>query len=602
LGRYEDAINLSENAYKMSESHKNSLQMFNSLFVKIKVLLDIFEIDEAYELANQLEKLFGSLKNMSSAKLMIKEAELAYIMGRAYSDHHEFKKAEEFFKKSLTFREKIGDKAKISQVLLWLGQNLKHQGELIHSLKYFEQCLAVEEICLLDKCYALAYLADSHMIKGELVQALKYNKDWQNVAEIINLKALTANSLSQAGNIYRLKGDLNKALEYFERSLMLIEKTGVIIGRPAIFTALIEINISKGSSETAKDYLKRFEQYVKKVKGTPAHKSQLNQQLNYCNAMILKSSTNLRDRVKAELLLKNIMVSDSWAIYAQWKPLGVIVQLCELLLIEFRRSNDLEILDEIKPLTKQLKALAESQNSFSGLAEVHLLEAKLALIQTNMGEARRLLTLAQKIADDNGLGLLAQKISIEHDTLLEQLDVWEELKVKKTPISERIDAVSIEEVMERMLNKKAVEPSKISDEQPILLMVIAEGGVLLFSYPFSEEWKHNDELLGSFMSAFTSFSDEFFSEELDRVKFGQYIVLMKTIPNFSICYVFKGQSYLAKQKLAHFTSRIQNNQSITKTLDNFYKKSQVIEIKDFPFLEAFITEIFTSTDQISDNL
>lgn len=31
-----------------------------------------------------------------------------------------------------------------------------------------------------------------------------------------------------------------------------------------------------------------------------------------------------------------------------------------------------------------------------------------------------------------------------------------------------------------------------------------------------------------------------------------------------------------------------------QTLDKFYETSQIIELKDFPFLEGFITEIFTS--------
>ena len=119
-----------------------------------------------------------------------------------------------------------------------------------------------------------------------------------------------------------------------------------------------------------------------------------------------------------------------------------------------------------------------------------------------------------------------------------------------------------------------------------------EGGVLIFSYPFTDEWKRDSELFGSFLSAFTSFSDEYFSEGLDRAKFGQYTVLMKPLETFSVCYLFKGQSYPAKQKLLQFTENIQNTEPVMKTLKKFYKTSQMLELKDFPFLEAFITDIF----------
>ncbi|MHA2280665.1 MAG: hypothetical protein ACXAC5_07425, partial [Promethearchaeota archaeon] len=104
-----------------------------------------------------------------------------------------------------------------------------------------------------------------------------------------------------------------------------------------------------------------------------------------------------------------------------------------------------------------------------------------------------------------------------------------------------------------------------------------------------------------FLNAFMSFSTEFFSEGLDRVKFGQYTVLMENLANFSICYLFKGQTYLAKQKLAYFTQRLQNNSSILDTINKFYETSQVIELNDFPFLEIFITEIFNKYNEKEKN-
>ncbi|MHA2130309.1 MAG: hypothetical protein ACW99L_10085, partial [Promethearchaeota archaeon] len=58
------------------------------------------------------------------------------------------------------------------------------------------------------------------------------------------------------------------------------------------------------------------------------------------------------------------------------------------------------------------------------------------------------------------------------------------------------------------------------------------------------------------------------------------------------CYLFKGQTYLAKQKLTRFTEGIQTNTSIMETLNKYYQASQIIELKDFPFLEVFIKDVF----------
>ncbi len=70
---------------------------------------------------------------------------------------------------------------------------------------------------------------------------------------------------------------------------------------------------------------------------------------------------------------------------------------------------------------------------------------------------------------------------------------------------------------------------------------------------------------------------------------------MQSVGPFSICYLFKGQTYPATQKLTRFTEQIQNITSIWQTLEKFYKTSQVLELKDNPSLESLITEIFINT-------
>jgi len=123
-------------------------------------------------------------------------------------------------------------------------------------------------------------------------------------------------------------------------------------------------------------------------------------------------------------------------------------------------------------------------------------------------------------------------------------------------------------------------------------MIIAEGGILLFSYPFTDEWERDNDLFNSFLSAFTSFSDEFFSKGLDRVKFGDDTLLIQSVESFSICYLFKGQTYPAKQKLDNFVESVQKSTSIWETLKTFYKTSQVVNVNDIPQIENLLTSIF----------
>ncbi|MHA2269913.1 MAG: hypothetical protein ACXAB8_19125 [Promethearchaeota archaeon] len=154
-----------------------------------------------------------------------------------------------------------------------------------------------------------------------------------------------------------------------------------------------------------------------------------------------------------------------------------------------------------------------------------MLQGQISLLQMNMGDARRYLTQAQDIAESHGLQLLARAISNEHDKLLEQLNKWETLKNTQAPISERMNLTLLDDTVDRMQGRLAVNPPELSDESPLLLLIISEGGVLTFSYPFVNEWNRDNELFGSFISAFSSISDEYFSEGLD-----QYAIYSKDKP------------------------------------------------------------------------
>ena len=69
---------------------------------------------------------------------------------------------------------------------------------------------------------------------------------------------------------------------------------------------------------------------------------------------------------------------------------------------------------------------------------------------------------------------------------------------------------------------------------------------------------------------------------------------MENVVNLSFCYLFKGQTYPAKQKFDKFIERIQELTPIFQTLENFYQTSQVAELKDIPLLEPLILEIFSN--------
>jgi tetratricopeptide (TPR) repeat protein len=617
------AVEIGERAYPMSQELGLVMESIEALILKIYISF-FGNTDEGLNLILEAEKLLNSLSDESSVNINKLKINLAFAKGWVYAIKRNFDfaldlaleaitlakrmkrnvvvgygfgtisfiywhkgehdTALEYAVKCLKLFEKLDFQVGIAHGLWLMGQVYSLKGKLNKALEFCKKCLSIEKVSDFTKVEALYVLGRSYRLKGELNKALKYAKQSAKLSEEVSNYIITVVNNRAIGEIYMMKREYNQAIKYFEQSLALSEKIGYTLSIVPAFLCLLLINLDSNSPEQAQKYLKRLENLSDQYESTLVkHGYPLGR------ALMLKTSSRMADHTDAARLLKQIVDDE-----IMWPPFHIlaIVSLCELLLEELFRYNNPEVLDDINPLILQLLKIAEDQRSFPYLAEGKLLQAKLALIQMNIEEAKKLLTEAQNTAESHGLSLLSQKISKEHDNLLEQLDEWQTLKSNKAPISDRVKLASVDSVIGRLQGKRAVDPPEIIDEQPTLLMIISEGGVLIFSHAFTDEWKRDDELFGSFLSAFTSFSDDFFSEGLDRVKFGQHTVLLETVGSFSVCYLYKGQTYPAKQKLIQFTEKIQKLTSVWQTLNTFYKTSQVLESKDAPSLESLITEIF----------
>jgi hypothetical protein len=216
----------------------------------------------------------------------------------------------------------------------------------------------------------------------------------------------------------------------------------------------------------------------------------------------------------------------------------------------------------------------------------------LALLNFNVKAARRFLTQAQKIAESYGLKRLVMKISIEHDNLLKELHKWEIFSESNASLTERIELARLDDQMTDLLKKRSMELPKISREDPVMILILTEGGNLLFSKKFKMDFSFEDDILGGFLTTVNYVINEVFSEGLDRAVFGQYTLLMMPLQPYLVCYIFKGASYYAYHKIKNFLDSIQNDDLIWQSFKNFFQKSKSVQLNDIPTLESLITEIF----------
>jgi tetratricopeptide (TPR) repeat protein len=567
LGDLQKGFELAEETYREYEKLGDEFLLLEVTNFKLWYLLNQGQIlsKSAFDLIEKGELLIKSISKGPSSKIVIREARFLYMKGVLNFNRGNYNIALECCEKSLELMERfkidsLEDQKYRRYILSLIAIIYTNRGELKLAQEYHEKSLAIKS-------------GDSNL---ELI--------------------MDANEYWEMGYAYYLKGDLDYSLKFFKKGLSILEDLNFLVSfagvSGALLQGLIRALLAKGEHEDVQHYLQIFEQ-INNDNPMMTNVSMYKQ----LRARVLKSSTRPRDRAEAERILKEIIETEK---NFSWLVINALIDICDLYIKELKLTKDVTIIDEINPYISQLQDQVEKD--YPLLARTKLLQARIALFQMNMGDARRLLTQAQEIADENGYQHLAQTISMEHDNLLGQLDILENLKETKVSVSKRMNLASLSESIEDFIETRETDIPDLIKEQPVLLLILVEGGVLLLSYPFTDEWKSNEELFGSFLTAFMSFSNEFFTEGLDRAKFGQYTVLMEMVSKYSICYLYKGQTYLAKKKLGYFIERLQTIPSIIQTLDKFTESSQVIELKKFPFLEGFITEIFTSKNPGNINI
>ncbi|MFW9827133.1 MAG: tetratricopeptide repeat protein [Candidatus Thorarchaeota archaeon] len=589
-GKLKELIKHSEKLYKESKEQESNLFMIESLLIMAHTFVKLDKFDKAFDLITQVEKLINIIPPELTKAYKQKEAYLAFIKGYFYNKKRDPNNADLALKQlenSLAIREELGILHEISESLDQIAWNLLiFEGEMERTLKYSER-----SVSLARKSRIKYYIASSlHIMAliyaslGELDRCLKIFEQSLELFRELNNKYGMADILNNLCLDYKNKGDLDRSLECIEQAMALNSELGALRNLANNHDFLIQILIERGDLERAQQSLKNYKRLKSQLKDKSIDLVYL-----LDKAIVLKTSLRARDRGKAEEILVNLLEDENLTHDGKYT---VLINLCELLLTELRMTNDLSVLDELNNFLGELLELAKNSNSYWILCETYLLQAKLALISLDLKEARRLLTQGQQIAEKYGIKLLAIKISNEHDELLKRLDMWKKLKESKASLTERMELARLNEQMESMIRMRTNDIPKISKEEPVLLLIVSEGGVPLFSQLFIEDESFEDHLFGGFFTAINCFINEKFSEGLDRASFGEHTLLMNTVSPFLMCYVYKGQSYSAQQRLKYFIEKMQNEEQVWQTFISYYQLNKEVQLKDIPSLEPLINETF----------
>ncbi|MHA2130175.1 MAG: tetratricopeptide repeat protein, partial [Promethearchaeota archaeon] len=486
---------------------------------------------------------------------------------------------------------------------------------------------------------SLFNISFTHFYKGDIDIAQEFADKCFSICETHNLSEKILEVYTLYGTIYRGRGNLEVALEYYNKALSKYKEKAKT--QEKMSHSYCYVNRCIGEVLFLQNKIEESIEWFKN--GINAHFSACilkNTILDYDiltdHIMLIGACLEINDEKQIDASLEVLSTyAEKWPWTAMFLKAGqasvlatkerakykiqaqqlyeealehtfdyegehfIKVGLCNLLLDELRYSGTKDILYEIQNLLQSISEIANKQHSLVTLLSFYSLQARLALFEGDVESANEILAKALTIASNSGFELFVKQIKIQQNELITQLEEWKALFNRNLKLQENIEffdlkndlTEAITDVLEKKFNK-ILDPLKLEDEEPTLLLIITQGGVIIFSYPFSDELRFDNELFGSFLDAFNSFSGELFSKGLARAKFGDHTVLMEPLGFFSVCYVFKGQTYVAKQKLIKFMEGLQSHESIMQTLDKFYKTSQVVDTTDLPALESLIGEIF----------
>jgi len=585
-GNHEESFKYSQKAYQESLTLKNHLFSIDALVIMARALIWLGDMEKALNFVIQGEDILKNLSNISTPEREKREANIECVKGGISWFTGDLNQAIQYTNRSLELCEKLGNKNELVEVLFYIGGlNILSKIDLKYGFKILEQGIALAEE--INHPYAKsifpAMFGIIYALKGEFKESLSYYKKVLPIFRENNNKHWYLATLNNMSSLYIELGDFDTALLYIKQSLELAKESGNNWQISGFIATMIEVLFNKGDFEQAHKYLEQLEKVCKKEDNKMMENNYI---MN--KALLLKASPRIRDRAKAEELFKKII--DGKLIMSETK-INALLYLCELLLDEIQITNALEILDEINPRVTQLLDIANKSSSYWVLSETYTLQAKLALVTLDLNGARRLLTKAQKIAETHGMLRLATKISIEHDNLLKELAIWKNLEDSDDTLKERLKLAKLNEQMAHMLKKRPIEFPKASEEDPVTILVITEGGTPLFSHSFIEGKEFESSLFSGFLTTIDYFMKETFSEGLDRFIFGDYTLLMKSVAPFFICYIFKGESYYALQRIKYFVENIQK-EGLWQNLIKLFQSNRSIHLNDIPLLESLITEIF----------
>ncbi|MCY3410101.1 MAG: tetratricopeptide repeat protein [Candidatus Heimdallarchaeota archaeon] len=550
------------------------------------------------------ERSLEHIKDLNNPRM---KAGLANNLGAQYRQLGDFERSLSYYNDSLTIAKQLNLTGQISALLNNIGIIYFYKGELDEAIYYYKESLSIR-IEMGNKVqvgYSYQNIGEAYQNLGRLNLALEYQKKSIIIAEEIKNDMMLAKSYENVGTLYRMKGEVTEAIEFFQLSHRLKEKLGNTI---EISNTLYKLAMAYYARGNHKEALKCQEQSLE-------HRLQIGNELEISSNLFelfkihveLQDETHLHDIlhrlediahhkrnnvIQLRLqLAQALMMKISDRTLLKFESLRTFRNICtqkiidfdltifayiqqmDLLLYELSLSYHKEVFDDLTSLNQEMLKIAQSQKMFSLEAEGLLLRAKLFLISLDLEKAKEYLARALMAAEKYDLKLLAAKIYEEQINFEDNLSFWA-ASAKGDSLSSRIKQTNIQEHINTMGTSRALTKIHIKKEVPVMLMILYNtNGLSIYSKKF-DRTMIDEILVSSFISAVNAFGKATFEikNNIEKIKQGEYSIILQSIGEISILYIYKFESYHAVIQQNNIINALKADEAIWISLQKFNGK------------------------------
>ncbi len=560
-----------QDLYSMAYSHNNM-----AIYYRYKG-----DLEAALDQLKKSRELWEKMSNQHGI------ATTLINMGEILQEMREFQEARKLYEQSLSLFDQVGDEINTLVALEALAENHRKTGNLVQYREVLESIIRIAERKDLKNNLSKACMSMARMYldMGDLSQVDQYLNRFEALLDVIGDNIDVLEYLRLRAAVAWARNDQLAALEFLEKRLQLSRK----LSNPQEIVKSLHEMLVGYLSLGEHDIVHKILDEINAITREHPDDNFIRVVNAISRALHLNSLPKYVERVKA-LAYVDEVIHEEGQYLTEIKVTAILLKI-KILLDYIVVANDETIISDIRALVNALSAHAKRQFLHPLLIESYMLTAHLDAIELKFDDAKNLMAFSEHLAMERGLIALAMKASLEHDKLLEYIEFLKEKEGTSLPsLRERILRSGITSQLCLVQNFCMPVIRDLPSEEPVFFAIFSEHGHPMYTRDFSQSPQFQELLVGTFLSALSTFAKQVLNQPLERAKLGRYKLLMHGFENYRLFYLFKGLSYPAQQKIEKIIEKIRKNHELLAQFKISYKNGSKIDYRSEEMLDMLINE------------